>query len=169
MPRHPPRYATAMQVLLDRPLGVLDRLKTIYAGLVLRDLSGWWRVLLFGRTGPVPKSFDEKVADLEALLAELECGVGRAVLHTLEETTTMLAALSSPEPWTPKPVEFEWFVSEMTLGKGIWVDAFIDGLLRDFEHDGWRVESWLYPAQSHYRRLVVHACRPITKQQETMP
>jgi hypothetical protein len=63
--------------------------------------------------------------------------------------------------WVPKPVEFEWFVSELTIGRGIWVEAYIDTQFRGLELDGWQVESWLHPTQTHHRRLVVHACRRI--------
>lgn len=158
IPGNVPRHAQvgiAMQVLLDRPLGLIDRLKTIYAGLLLRDMSGWWRVLMFGRTGTPPDNFAALVAELETAAAQAgDCGI------TLEETAAMLAVLA----WTPKPVEFEWFATEVTLGKGIWVDAFIDTQIRGLELDGWRVESWLYPTQTYHRRLVVHACRRIAEQ-----
>jgi hypothetical protein len=65
--------------------------------------------------------------------------------------------------WVPKPVEFEWFVSELTVGRGFWVEAYIDTQIRGLELDGWRVESWLHPTQTHHRRLVVHACRRIAE------
>jgi hypothetical protein len=118
-----------MQVFTDKPLGFFGRLKAIQAAYVLRDMGGWWRVLLFGRTGRLPDNFAE------------------------------LAVLK----WVPKPVEFEWFVSEQTVGPGILVEAYIDSQLRELEHDGWRVESWLHPTQTHRRRLVVHACRRLAE------
>jgi hypothetical protein len=48
-----PKY-TAMQVLLARPLGLRQRLDVLRAALKLGDTEGLWRVLLFGRTGPMP-------------------------------------------------------------------------------------------------------------------
>jgi hypothetical protein len=45
---------TPMQVLLTRPLGLRQRLDVLRAALRLRHTEGMWRVLLFGRTGPMP-------------------------------------------------------------------------------------------------------------------
>jgi hypothetical protein len=43
-----------VQVLLARPLGLRQRLDLVLAAKKLGDTAGWWRVLAFGRTGPMP-------------------------------------------------------------------------------------------------------------------
>jgi hypothetical protein len=43
-----------MQILLARPPGLRSRLDILRAARLLGDTAGWWRVLLFGRTGPIP-------------------------------------------------------------------------------------------------------------------
>jgi hypothetical protein len=45
-----------MQVLLDRPLGLRQRLDILRAARLLGDTEGWLRVLLYGRTGPLPRN-----------------------------------------------------------------------------------------------------------------
>jgi hypothetical protein len=143
-----------MQVFTDKPLGFFGRLKAIQAAYVLRDMGGWWRVLLFGRTGRLPDNFAELVDAVSTTAA-----LTQHIHLTSDELAAVLAVLK----WVPKPVEFEWFVSEQTVGPGILVEAYIDTQLRELEHDGWRVESWLHPTQTHRRRLVVHACRRLAE------
>jgi hypothetical protein len=45
-----------MRVLVTRPLALRSRLDIIRAARMLGDTEGLWRVLLFGRTGPMPTS-----------------------------------------------------------------------------------------------------------------
>jgi hypothetical protein len=45
---------TPLRVLLARPLGLVQRLEVFRAAWKLGDTTGVWRVLLFGRTGPMP-------------------------------------------------------------------------------------------------------------------
>jgi hypothetical protein len=148
-----------MQVLTDKPLGIFARLKIIQAGFVLRDTAGWWRVLLFGRTGPLPKNFSGTSWTELGEALPIAAALAQHAHLTADELTAALAVLT----WVPKPVEFEWFVSEQTIGKGIWVEAYIDTQIRGLELDGWRVESWLHPTHTHHGRLVVHACRRIAE------
>jgi hypothetical protein len=144
-----------MQVLTDKPLGFYGRLKTIQAGYVLNDLRGWWRVLLFGRTGPLPKNFSGTSWTELGEALPIAAALTQHDHLTADELTAALAVLT----WVPKPVEFEWFVADLKLGKGIWVDAFIDTQIRGMEHDGWEVVSWIYPTESYHRRFVLHASR----------
>jgi hypothetical protein len=44
----------AVQVLLTHSLGLRQRLDLFRAARALGDTEGLWRVLLFGRTGPMP-------------------------------------------------------------------------------------------------------------------
>ena len=54
MMRRAQRYRWPMKVHLARPLGLRSRLALLRAARLLGDMAGWWRVLLFGRTGPIP-------------------------------------------------------------------------------------------------------------------
>ena len=56
MMRRAQRYRAPMKVLLARPLGLRSRLDILRAARQLGDTAGWWRVVLFGRTGPIPKT-----------------------------------------------------------------------------------------------------------------
>jgi hypothetical protein len=116
----------------------------------LRRWSAWHRISA--------RHWDRLFAEFAAALSTAAALTERAHLTT-DDLEAALAVLT----WVPKPVEFEWFVSEQTIGRGIWVEAYIDAQIRGLEHDGWQVESWLHPTPTHRRRLVVHACRRIAE------
>jgi hypothetical protein len=59
---------TPMRVLLARPLGLWQRVDVLRAALKIGDTKGLWRVLLFGRTGPMPSrplQFDWQQFDVD--------------------------------------------------------------------------------------------------------
>jgi hypothetical protein len=84
-----------MQVLLTRPLGLRQRLDLFRAAKKFGDTEGLWRVLVFGRTGPMPAkplNYDWHQVDvnlaapgmlpafIEAMVAGL-CGTGWRVSY----------------------------------------------------------------------------------------
>jgi hypothetical protein len=80
-----------MKVLLARPADLRSRLDILRAARLLGDAVGWWRVLLFGRTGPIanPIRFDWHQVDVALVPGMLPALINAMVMNLRRDGWTI--------------------------------------------------------------------------------
>jgi hypothetical protein len=53
-----------VKVFIDKPLNLRGRLDILVAAFIMRDFTGWWPVMLRGRTGPLGAASNAGPAEL---------------------------------------------------------------------------------------------------------